>query len=95
MRLLQVTGADQVRQLVADGRRGERDEVLGRQHLRTDRHPRHGVVGDDGLQDLLLALVEWGGLQHDWQSRSASANSDCTGYPRSMPTAVRIYSDYV
>src|SRR5438128_2029157 len=95
VRLLQIPGADQVGQLVADGRRGERDEVLGGQHLRADRHPRHGVVGDDGLQDLLLALVERRGLQHNWQSRSPSANSNCTGYPRSMPTPVRIYSDYV
>src|SRR2546426_2892199 len=95
VRLLQVPGADQVGQLVADGGGGECDEVLGGEHLRTDRHPRHGVIGDDGLQDLLLALVERGGLQHDWQSRSPSANSDCTDYPRVMPTPVRIYSDYV
>ncbi len=95
VRLLQVPGTDQVGQLVTDGRRRERDEVLGGQNLRTDRHSRHGVVGDDGFQDLLLALVERSGLQHGWQSRSESANSDCTGYSPSMPTPVRIYSDYV
>ena len=59
-------------------------------------------TGESGLAkleerpfDLLLALVERSGLQHGWQSRSESANSDCTGYPPSMPTPVRIYSDYV
>ena len=64
MRLLQIAGADQVGELIADGGRGKRDEVLGRQHLRTDRDPGHGVVRDHGLQDLLLALVEGSGFHH-------------------------------
>ncbi len=64
VRLLQVARADQVGELVADGCRGKRDEVLGRQHLRADRDPGHGVVRDDGFQDLLLALVEGSGFHH-------------------------------
>ncbi len=54
VRLLQVAGADQVRQFVADGGRGERHEVLGGQQLGTDRDPGYRVVGDHRPQDLLL-----------------------------------------
>src|ERR1700730_8350708 len=91
----QVASAHEAGQFIADGGRGERDEVLGRQHLRADRDPGHGVVGDHGFQDLLLVVVEGSSFRHGWQSRSASANLNCTGYPRCMPTSVRIYSDYV
>ena len=79
MRLLQVAGADQVGQLVADGRRREGDEILGREDLGADGDPGHGVVRDYGLQNLLLALVERGGFQHYWQSPSRSANPDSSG----------------
>src|SRR5206468_8003814 len=63
-RLLQVAGADQVGQLVADRRRREGDEVFGRQDLRADGDPGQGVVRDHGLENLLLTLVERGRFQH-------------------------------
>ena len=62
MRLLQVAGTDQIGQLIANRRRGKRNQVLGRQHLGADRHPGQGVVRDDSLENVLLTLVERGGF---------------------------------
>ena len=57
VRLDQVADLAQRRQLVADGRRRPRGEMHGKRR-RADRNARARVVGDDGLEDLLLALIE-------------------------------------
>ena len=57
VRLDEISDLAQGRQLVADGRRRPRGEMHC-ERRRADRNARARVVGDDGLEDLLLALIE-------------------------------------
>jgi hypothetical protein len=65
VRLDEIADLAECRQLIADGCRRPGGQVDSKRR-RPHRHARAGVIRDDGLEDLLLALIERDWMLHVW-----------------------------